>query len=134
MLDKSEQITKPLFRVLFNQIKHSLSNVSSATLHRQFCTRAYLWHYGFSVLAFDVSKWHFCALILVDTKFWIIDVWNFVKRSYGIVSKSLIQMLHLVTSLLHYTPRYSNGSVGGHLFRAKATTFKSFLPQFRRPI
>jgi hypothetical protein len=42
--------------------------------------------------------------------------------------------LGLITLLLDNEPRHSNRSIRGHLFWAKATTFKSLLSQLRSPI
>jgi hypothetical protein len=55
-------------------------------------TRAYLWHNRFSVLSLDISKWHCCTLVLVDTEFWIIDEWDVIKRNCTVVSKHLISI------------------------------------------
>jgi hypothetical protein len=42
----------------------------------------YLWHDGLSILTFDVPKWHFGALMLVNAEFRIIDVLDFLNMNY----------------------------------------------------
>lgn len=80
-------------------IKSSIPYQSLARHTLQTITHAYLWHDALSVLALDIAEWHFCALVLVDTKFRIINIWNFVKRNYVIlVSTRAILCISLLRS------------------------------------
>lgn len=103
----------------------------------KWCTQesTYIWHYAFSILAFNIAERHFCTFILVDTELRIIDVGDLVKWNFDIVINAIGRiMTSWLTLFLNHHPCDSHSRIRSHLLWAKTPTFKSFLPQLRGPV
>ena len=82
----SKQVTKSFLGIFLDQVDHTL-NV------RQFGSgierwMSYIWHYRLSICAYHIPEWHFCTFMFVYSDFWVIHIWDVLKRGCGIFISS----------------------------------------------
>lgn len=83
---QSEQIINGLVGVLCDQLPHALwEKLAQRSLLCEIV--AYLWHYGFTILALHISEWHLGALMVVDLQVRVVHIRDILEWDWQNFSK-----------------------------------------------
>lgn len=81
MAELSEEVAEAFLSVFLDELNHALNLSAIAKKQDRRNRWTYLWHDRLAIITFHVSEGHLCALMLVDTKCWIVTVRDIVQRN-----------------------------------------------------